>query len=57
MHVARHTFAASVTLSNGVPIETVSKMLDILPLFISRAIQRTFQKIPKRKLSLANYNL
>ena len=27
MHVARHTFATSVTLTNGVPIETVSKML------------------------------
>ncbi len=27
MHVARHTFATSVTLSNGVPIETVSKIL------------------------------
>ncbi len=27
MHVARHSFATSVTLSNGVPIETVSKML------------------------------
>jgi site-specific recombinase XerD len=27
MHVARHTFATSVTLSNGVPLETVSKML------------------------------
>lgn len=27
MHVARHTFATSVTLSNGVPMETVSKML------------------------------
>ncbi|MGB4398173.1 MAG: site-specific integrase [Daejeonella sp.] len=26
-HLARHTFATSVTLSNGVPIETVSKML------------------------------
>lgn len=26
-HIARHTFATSVTLSNGVPIETVSKML------------------------------
>jgi site-specific recombinase XerD len=24
MHIARHTFASSVTLSNGVPIETVS---------------------------------
>lgn len=26
-HLARHTFATSVTLTNGVPIETVSKML------------------------------
>lgn len=26
-HTARHTFATSVTLNNGVPIETVSKML------------------------------
>jgi len=26
-HIARHTFATTVTLSNGVPIETVSKML------------------------------
>lgn len=27
MHVARHTFAITVTLTFGVPIETVSKML------------------------------
>jgi integrase/recombinase XerD len=26
-HMARHTFATTVTLSNGVPIETVSKLL------------------------------
>jgi site-specific recombinase XerD len=26
-HIARHTYATTVTLSNGVPIETVSKML------------------------------
>ena len=26
-HLARHTFATTVTLANGVPIETVSKML------------------------------
>lgn len=26
-HLARHTFSTTVTLSNGVPIETVSKML------------------------------
>ena len=28
-HMARHTFATTVTLSNGVPIETVSKLLGI----------------------------
>src|SRR5690606_32773720 len=26
-HTSRHTFATTVTLSNGVPIESVSKML------------------------------
>jgi len=26
-HIARHTFATTITLSNGVPIETISKML------------------------------
>jgi site-specific recombinase XerD len=27
LHIARHTFATTVTLTNGVPIESVSKML------------------------------
>jgi site-specific recombinase XerD len=26
-HLARHTFATTVTLANGIPIESVSKML------------------------------
>jgi integrase len=26
-HMARHTFATTITLTNGVPIETVSKLL------------------------------
>ena len=26
-HMARHTFATTVTLNNGIPIESVSKML------------------------------
>jgi site-specific recombinase XerD len=25
-HIARHTFATTVTLTNGVPLETVSKL-------------------------------
>ncbi|OUD37131.1 tyrosine-type recombinase/integrase [Flavobacterium sp. FPG59] len=27
LYIARHTFATTVTLTNGVPIESVSKML------------------------------
>ena len=27
LHIARHTFATTVTLTNGVPIESVRKML------------------------------
>ena len=27
IHMARHTFATTVTLMNGIPLETVSKML------------------------------
>jgi len=26
-HLARHTFATTITLTNGVPMETVSKLL------------------------------
>ena len=26
-HMARHTFATTITLNNGVPVETISKML------------------------------
>jgi integrase/recombinase XerD len=26
-HLARHTFATTITLMNGVPLETISKML------------------------------
>jgi site-specific recombinase XerD len=26
-HIARHTFATTVTLNNGVPIETLAKMM------------------------------
>ncbi len=32
-HLARHTFATTVTLSNGVPIESVSKMLGHTSIF------------------------
>lgn len=46
-HIARHTFATTVTLNNGVPIESVSKMLG----HKSIKITQLYAKILDRKLS------
>ncbi len=53
MHLARHTFATTITLSNGVPIESVSSMLGHASLkqtqhyakIISKKLQGDMQKI------------
>lgn len=46
-HMARHTFATTVTLSNGVPIETVSKILGHTKI----ATTQIYAKVIERKVS------
>lgn len=52
-HVARHTFGTTVTLANGVPIETVSKMLGHTDIRTTQI----YAKIVDRKLSTDMDNL
>ena len=43
-HIARHTFATTITLSNGVPIETVSKMLGHTKIATTQIYARVIEK-------------
>jgi site-specific recombinase XerD len=46
-HLARHTFATTITLSNGVPIESVSKMLGHSKI----STTQVYAKVVEKKLS------
>ncbi|MDO6761591.1 site-specific integrase [Tamlana sp. 2_MG-2023] len=46
-HIARHTFATTITLTNGVPIETVSKLLGHTRV----ATTQIYAKVIERKVS------
>ncbi len=57
-HLARHTFATSITLANGVPIETVSRMLghtklsttQIYAKVLDEKIERDMKVLQKKNL-------
>ena len=51
--MARHTFATTITLSNGVPIETVSKMLGHTKITTTQI----YAKVIERKVSQDMNNL
>ena len=52
-HIARHTFATTVTLTNGVPLETVSKLLG----HSSIQMTQVYAKIVEQKVSQDMSNL
>lgn len=51
-HMARHTFATTVTLSNGVPIETVSKLLGHTKITTTQIYARVLENKVSKDISI-----
>ncbi|WP_339840790.1 site-specific integrase [uncultured Maribacter sp.] len=56
-HMARHTFATTVTLSNGVPIETVSKLLGHTKMATTQIYARVIEKKVSEDMMNLRYKL
>ena len=56
-HLARHTFATTVTLSNGVSIESVSKMLGHTKISTTQVYARVVEKKISNEMSLLSEKL